>query len=628
MQISDQIAKEGPRPRLIWLLIVGLAVVVLVIATIAGQEQRARYQAEMDVRLRTLALQRANVLARTLENWRAQLRFLTLTPSVAGLTRAAADRLDAQAGAADATLRNRLESLFNGYVQAQPNVVRVSYWSIAERRPLVAVDDDDQAEPADLLPAELAEVDRFTGTTGESLHISNLEPQREHAGSQSRPLLRLSAPVAGPDGAPFGVLVVTIDARSLLSDLTADLNPIFRLYLLDGQGNFLLHPDPARSFAMVGNQPWRWQNEFPSASEQDDRSQTRLYEATNGSVRAARQQVAMGRDPEKHLVVAVSVADRLIADSADNVRLWVAGVGLSLTGLVAGLLLLGHQARRRDHAIRARDAWLGALVRSARDAIIGLDLDGCVTSWNDAAAHLFALTTAEVLGRPLQELIVPAGLEAQTLDMVTRVSGGESVVNQQTRCQSANGRMLDVAVTATPVSAGERVVGVALIIRDVSEQLLAEAGLRAMAARLEQQVRERTKEIEALAAQRHAVMEGTGAAIIACDQTGIITLFNPAAALMLGYSPADVVGKATPALFLDPAELATRANATMPDGGEPASAVVDILTANATSSRADIRAWAGIRQDGRRLPLLMATTLATEGNMSAACLIVAIPLPA
>lgn len=627
--ISDPVDEGGLRPRTMWLLIAGLVLLVLAIAFVAGREQRSRYQAEMDVRLRTLVIQRANILSRTLEDWRAQVQFLALTPPVSGLARAVTGGgIDRVENTTDALWQRRLEAIFSGFIQAKPGVIRVSYLSIAERRPLVVVDNDEgQLETAERLNADLVATAKVAHLDPGSIHIDELDPVRGTPALEvpARPLLRLASPVAGPGGVPFGVLVVTIDARGLLADLAADVNPIFRIYLTDAQENFLLHPDPARSFGMARGRPWRWQDEFRSVAEEEGRASSRTFAAPDGIVHAVRQRVVIDTAPGRQLTISAVVADRLIAANARAVQIWVAALGVPLTGVVALLLMLSHQARRRNRAIRSRDAWLGALIHSACDAIIGLAPDGNITSWNEAAARLFGLDAADAVGRTTQFLIVPPGLEIQEQDLLNRVRNGDSVVNLRTRRRGAEGRMIDVSITATPVRAGDRIVGTALVIRDITDQLASEARLRGMAARLEQQVRERTMEIEALAAQRHAIMDGAGAAIIACDPSGTISLFNPAAEALLGHAPREMVGKATPAQFLDPAELAARANSVGADRGGIPMSTLDILTAGAGPGQADLREWTFIRRDGSRLPMLTAITAPIRRDGTISCLIVAIP---
>lgn len=628
--ISDPVDEGGLRPRTMLLLVAGLALLVLAIAFVAGGEQRSRYQAEMDVRLRTLAVQRANILSRTLEDWRAQVRFLTLTPPASGLARAVAGGgFDVTENSTEALWRRRMEAIFSGFIQARPGVIRVSYLTMVDRRMLASVDNDDgQLEATARLNADLAAIDKVAGLEPGSIHVDDLDvvrgmPQVE---VMARPVLRIASPVSGPGGVPFGVLVVTVDARGLLTDLATDLNPIFRVYLTDAEENFLLHPDPTRSFGMAHGHPWRWQDEFRPVADEGGRGSSKTFETDAGRVRVVRQRVALDGMPGRQLTISTMVSDRVIAANADSVRFWVLGLGLPLTGLVALLLLLGHQARRRDRAIRSRDAWLGALIHSARDAIIGLAPNGHVSSWNEAATRLFGVETADAIGRTTLSLIVPPGLDIQEQDLLNRVANGDSVVNMRTRRRGREGRMIDVSITATPVRAGSRVVGTAMVIRDITEQVAAETSLRSMAARLEQQVRERTMEIEALAAQRHAIMDGTGAVIIACDPSGTITLFNPAAEAVLGHNPHDMVGKATPAQFLDPAELAARAEAIAADRGDKPMSTLDILTADAQHGQADLREWTFIRRDGSRLPVLTAVTAPVNRDGTASGLIVAIPL--
>lgn len=620
MQISDRDLEGGPRPRTILLLTAGLILLVLATVFVAGREERARYEAEMDVRLRTLSLQRVGILSRMLEDLRVQARFLSQTPPVPGLARAeAGNGRDALENTDAALWHRRLESIFAGFALSRPGVERLALLSVRTRQPLVAVESHEgQTRPGSPVRRphpDLDLLDQLAGRPAGDILLSDLDMARDGAegGNPARPLLRLAVNVPGADGGRFGVLTLAVDARGLLSDLAADINPIFHIYLLDARENFLLHPDPARGFGFAKGHPHRWSDEFRPLEAGSRAGGAALFQGPDGAVRVLRQRVALDRaDSGRFLTIAVAVPDRLIGGSADNVRLWVAGLGLPLAGLVALLLVLGRRSRRRDRQIAARDAWLGAIVDSASDAIIGLSHDGRVTSWNAAAARMFGYEAGQALGRSTVELIVPPDLEVLEAELLDRAMHGENVPNLRTRRRHREGRVIDVSVTATPVHGADGATGAALIIRDITDQMAAEAGIRDLNSRLEQQVRERTMEIEALAALRNAILQCAGSAIIACDRSGTITLFNPAAEAMLGYAPGEVVGKATPALFHDPAELENRSRSVQADAGHPILSAMEVLAAGAGDGGVDTREWTYLRRDGGRLPVLLAVTTLVE----------------
>jgi len=51
---------------------------------------------------------------------------------------------------------------------------------------------------------------------------------------------------------------------------------------------------------------------------------------------------------------------------------------------------------------------LAAIVESSEDSILGLDMNGVITSWNRGAERLYGYTAAEAVGRPVT-LVIPQG---------------------------------------------------------------------------------------------------------------------------------------------------------------------------------------------------------------------------
>src|SRR2546425_10290820 len=65
------------------------------------------------------------------------------------------------------------------------------------------------------------------------------------------------------------------------------------------------------------------------------------------------------------------------------------------------------QGRRTQEALRQSEERFRLLVAHALDAVITIDIQGRITSWNPQAERLFGWAQAEVLGRLLSETIIP-----------------------------------------------------------------------------------------------------------------------------------------------------------------------------------------------------------------------------
>ncbi|MET0286361.1 MAG: PAS domain S-box protein [Polyangiales bacterium] len=129
-----------------------------------------------------------------------------------------------------------------------------------------------------------------------------------------------------------------------------------------------------------------------------------------------------------------------------------------------------------------------ALVEWSREAIIGLEPDGTITSWNGAAARLFGYAEQEVLGRSIT-LIVPDALSLEETQALTRVARGENVEHETIRRRKDGGKV-EVGVVMSPIRGSDgEVRGISEIARDLSEQRKAERALK----RADAQLREAQK---------------------------------------------------------------------------------------------------------------------------------------
>ncbi|MBV8880234.1 MAG: PAS domain S-box protein, partial [Planctomycetaceae bacterium] len=124
------------------------------------------------------------------------------------------------------------------------------------------------------------------------------------------------------------------------------------------------------------------------------------------------------------------------------------------------------ERREKEEALHR----LVALVESSADAIISVDLDGKVLSWNQAAGKLYGYSTKEAIGRSIR-FIVPPDRQIEMDQILTRVRKGEPVPTFDTVRKHQDGHAVPVSVGISPIlDARGRLVAASAIVRDISSQ--------------------------------------------------------------------------------------------------------------------------------------------------------------
>ena len=147
--------------------------------------------------------------------------------------------------------------------------------------------------------------------------------------------------------------------------------------------------------------------------------------------------------------------------------------------------------QKRAEEIHAR---LAAIVESSDDAIISKDLDGRVKTWNEGAERLFGYGAEEMIGQSILR-IIPADLEAEEVDILNRLRGGESIAHYETERLTKSGKRMPVSLTISPIrNSSGIIIGASKIARDITERRKIEAALRES----ERRERERAQELAVL----------------------------------------------------------------------------------------------------------------------------------
>jgi PAS domain S-box-containing protein len=171
-----------------------------------------------------------------------------------------------------------------------------------------------------------------------------------------------------------------------------------------------------------------------------------------------------------------------------------------------------------DARLREQREHLAPLLELSPSATIITDLDSKVVAWNPAAQELFGYTIDEALGRNLDDLVATTEELHEAAVFYSERAIGSDHVQAITRRTRKDGTLVDVELRAAPVLVDGEPVGTFGIYHDISEL-------------------QRQKQYY------EALLEASPAAIVAIDPRDNVTLWNPAAELLFGYTAEEAKGR-------------------------------------------------------------------------------------
>ncbi len=213
---------------------------------------------------------------------------------------------------------------------------------------------------------------------------------------------------------------------------------------------------------------------------------------------------------------------------------------------------------RADDALRESSAFQRAVLECADYAIISTGSDGVIRTFNRAAEQMLDYKAEEVIGKATLELIldreevarraaelteelgrpVPAGFEA----LVARMRLGRAC-EQEWTCVRKDGNRVSVQLSMTAMrdEAGQ-IIGFLGIAHDITRRRTAQARVRQLMESLEQQVGERTAQLEASQQRYETLATVAPVGIYHCDPAGQCSFVNQRWCDLTGYKLEDALG--------------------------------------------------------------------------------------
>ncbi len=193
---------------------------------------------------------------------------------------------------------------------------------------------------------------------------------------------------------------------------------------------------------------------------------------------------------------------------------------------------------RKEHeqaveALSKNREQLSTLVEAAPLAVVSLDLQGKVTSWNPAAERMLGWTEEETLSRPVPSI----SADRMTLcrRFIERRLRGRSTMSIETMARRKDGSQIAVSLAVAPLhDEEEKTVGYLGLIADITERKRGEEALRASAARF------------------RAIFDDAPASMVIYDRSGVVRQINQAFEQLTGFKRKQILGKSMLETFVRP----------------------------------------------------------------------------
>ena len=214
-------------------------------------------------------------------------------------------------------------------------------------------------------------------------------------------------------------------------------------------------------------------------------------------------------------------------------------------GRMTGIFVEGSDVTDRtlgEAALRASEARNRQILDSAIDyAIVATDLDGRVTRWNEGARRVLGWTEEEMLGQPAERFFTPEDVENGQVrkEMRAALDTGHGKDERWHRRKGGKRFWAMGEMTALKQDDGAT-VGFVKVLRDRTEQRLAEDALRQSEASLRALNADLERQVVARSQVRGRIWQVSSDLLGVCDEAGHFESSNPAWQEVLGWSEEEI----------------------------------------------------------------------------------------
>jgi PAS domain S-box-containing protein len=147
---------------------------------------------------------------------------------------------------------------------------------------------------------------------------------------------------------------------------------------------------------------------------------------------------------------------------------------LQMLSIVASAIGVEEDRRRAEETLRETNAKLQAVIEAAPVAVVSLDRQGRVTSWNKSAENMFGFAAEEVIGRP--HPIVPDDKKEEFQTLFLQALQGRVLSGVELLRRRKDGSFIDVNLHTAPMQDAQgSIIGVMGVLVDITARKRDEA---------------------------------------------------------------------------------------------------------------------------------------------------------
>lgn len=314
-----------------------------------------------------------------------------------------------------------------------------------------------------------------------SLHppVALREPLRNRGMQVPEELADIAMPVYDPQGLNRGVIAAHLDARFFDQLRQQVLGPLearrsMNLALVDGDGRVLIGERPT-----VTASEWNVllaDHEEKSLTMQNDKGKP--YIVSRAAVQPRDSELRTRWQVVSYQPLSAAVAP---VRQLERNLLSLGGIATLLLG-VAGFAVSRYLSRpysQSEQHLREQGEVLTAVINSASDAVISVDLEGRISLFNPAAARIFGHPASSMIGQPL-DVLLPETQRTRHLGHLQRFAQSQTTTRPmgvgRVAGLRADGQRLDLEASISQITVrGNKVL--TAILRDVTERVRAERAL-------------------------------------------------------------------------------------------------------------------------------------------------------